>query len=408
MRAALSKSARLFGGQVLTNGRYATLLTASGTGCSLLGELALTRWHADPLEDGDGFFLYLRDLDSGAFWSLGQQPAAGTAERRSGRFGPALTELLCRHEEIDACLEACVPADIDGELRRVTLRNLGDRPRRIELTSYTEVVLNDWAADAAHPAFSKLFVQTEWVADTRALLARRRPRVPNEPECWLVHALTGEADHAESPHYETDRALFIGRGYTLAAPRALVESAPLSGTVGKVLDPIVCLRRTVELAPGGEACLTFLLGATATREQTLALVAHHASAAAVEQAFRAASGGPTEPVSTRRIAAQTVVSPPAFPTVTAAELPFDEEPLQFWNGHGGFSADGTEYVIRLQPEANGRLRLPPQPWTNVIANPGFGFIASETGAGCTWSQNSRENRLTPWYNDPVLDPHGEA
>lgn len=177
MRAALSKSARLFGGQVLTNGRYATLLTASGTGCSLLGELALTRWHADPLEDGDGFFLYLRDLDSGAFWSLGQQPAAGTAERRSGRFGPALTELLCRHEEIDACLEACVPADIDGELRRVTLRNLGDRPRRIELTSYAEVVLNDWAADAAHPAFSKLFVQTEWVADTRALLARRRPRV---------------------------------------------------------------------------------------------------------------------------------------------------------------------------------------------------------------------------------------
>ena len=53
MRDALSKSARLFGGQVLTNGRYATLLTASGTGCSLLGELALTRWHADPLEDGD-------------------------------------------------------------------------------------------------------------------------------------------------------------------------------------------------------------------------------------------------------------------------------------------------------------------------------------------------------------------
>ena len=408
MRAALSKSARLFGGQVLTNGRYATLLTASGTGCSLLGDLALTRWHADPLEDGDGFFLYLRDLDSGAFWSLGQQPAAGTAERRSGRFGPALTELLCRHEEIDACLEACVPADIDGELRRVTLRNLGDRPRRIELTSYAEVVLNDWAADAAHPAFSKLFVQTEWMADTRALLARRRPRVPDEPVCWLVHALTGEADHVESPHYETDRARFIGRGYTLAAPRALVESAPLSGMVGKVLDPIVCLRRTVELAPGGEACLTFLLGAAANREQALALAARHASAATVEQAFRAASGGPTEPVSTRRIAVEAAAPLPVFPAATVAEAPFDEESLQFWNGHGGFSADGTEYVIRLQPEAGGRLRLPPQPWTNVIANTGFGFIASETSAGCTWSQNSRENRLTPWYNDPVLDPHGEA
>jgi len=94
-------------------------------------------------------------------------------------------------------------------------------------------------------------------------------------------------------------------------------------------------------------------------------------------------------------------------TGTTASLP-DDEPLQFWNGHGGFSADGCEYVIRVVPDAGGRLRLPPQPWTNVVANPHFGFIASETGAGYTWSQNSRENRLTPWYNDPVLDPHGEA
>jgi len=89
-------------------------------------------------------------------------------------------------------------------------------------------------------------------------------------------------------------------------------------------------------------------------------------------------------------------------------LIFDDEPLQFWNGYGGFSADGTEYVIRLEPDAEGRLKLPPQPWVNIIANPQFGFIASETGAGSTWSRNSRENRLTPWYNDPVLDPHGEA
>ncbi|MGB5064618.1 MAG: glycosyl transferase, partial [Candidatus Competibacter sp.] len=117
---------------------------------------------------------------------------------------------------------------------------------------------------------------------------------------------------------------------------------------------------------------------------------------------------PTEPVSTRRIAAKTVALPPVFPAAPATDPPFDEELLQFWNGHGGFSADGTEYVIQLQPNPDGRPRLPPQPLSNVIANPQFGFIASETGAGCTWSQNSRENRLTPWYNDPVLDPHGEA
>ncbi|HKG95892.1 MAG TPA: protein ndvB, partial [Gemmatimonadaceae bacterium] len=84
------------------------------------------------------------------------------------------------------------------------------------------------------------------------------------------------------------------------------------------------------------------------------------------------------------------------------------ESLHFDNGFGGFSADGSEYVIRLEPGADGRLALPPLPWVNVIANEETGFIASERGAGYTWSANSRENRLTPWFNDPVSDPHGEA
>ena len=80
------------------------------------------------------------------------------------------------------------------------------------------------------------------------------------------------------------------------------------------------------------------------------------------------------------------------------------EDLLFDNGYGGFSRDGTEYVIRLGPDAP----LPPMPWSNVVANEQFGFLVSESGAGYTWGRNSRQNRLTPWSNDPVADPHGEA
>ena len=84
-----------------------------------------------------------------------------------------------------------------------------------------------------------------------------------------------------------------------------------------------------------------------------------------------------------------------------------DEPLQCFNGHGGFSADGREYVIPMALE-NGRLHLPPMPWVNVLANPQFGCIVTERGAGYTWSRNSQANRLTPWSNDPIRDPHGEA
>ncbi|MFZ1827691.1 MAG: glycosyl transferase [Candidatus Competibacteraceae bacterium] len=403
MHADLIKHAQAVRGHVLARDRYATFLTATGAGYSAWNGLALTRWNADPVELGEGYFLYLRDLDNNAFWSLGQQPALKVAERYEPRFAPSRVELLRLDDGIEARLEVVIAPDADLELRRVTLRNRSQRPRRIELTSYAEVVLNAWAADAAHPAFSKLFVQTEWVAASGALLARRRPRAPEEPACWLVHALAGTGE----AQYETDRARFIGRGYSLAEPQALAKAAPLSGTVGNVLDPIVSLRQTVELAVGGEVQVTFLLGAAPEREAALASVARYGSAASVDAAFAATTGEQVQVVSVPR------PSPPAGTgskvKMTSVEIEETEpEPLLFWNGYGGFSADGSEYVMRLEPDANGRLRLPPQPWVNVIANPRFGFLASETGAGYTWSQNSRENRLTPWYNDPVLDPHGEA
>jgi len=83
------------------------------------------------------------------------------------------------------------------------------------------------------------------------------------------------------------------------------------------------------------------------------------------------------------------------------------ENLQCFNGHGGFSQDGREYVIPIALE-NGRLQVPPMPWLNVLANPNFGCIVTERGAGYTWSRNSQANRLTPWSNDPIQDPHSEA
>ncbi|HRY16681.1 MAG TPA: glycosyl transferase, partial [Candidatus Competibacteraceae bacterium] len=192
MHADLIQHAQAVGGHVLVRGRYATFLTAAGTGYSAWGDLALTRWSADPVEDSDGLFLYLRDLDSGLFWSLGQQPALAPAGRYESHFTTRIATLRQVHAGIEARLDLCIAPDADLELRRVTLRNPGDRPRRIELTSYAGVVINAWAADAAHPAFSKLFVQTEWVVEQGTLLARRRPRAPEEAHCWLAHASTGE------------------------------------------------------------------------------------------------------------------------------------------------------------------------------------------------------------------------
>jgi N,N'-diacetylchitobiose phosphorylase len=234
----------------LSNGRYAVSFSEVGSGLSSWDWIGLTRGRADPVIDDLGSVLYLRDLETGRFWSAGYQPTRVPAQlyrcRAIGEGPEARVELERETEELLTRLTLGVEAASDLECRRLSLRNRSARARRIEVTSYLEVVLNDPNADAAHPAFSKLFVQTDRDAASGALLARRRPRAAEERWPWLVHAVAG----AQPLEWETDRRCFLGRGGSPHAPAALLGTEPLSGALGSVLDPILALRVVVELPPG--------------------------------------------------------------------------------------------------------------------------------------------------------------
>jgi cyclic beta-1,2-glucan synthetase len=299
-------------------------------------------------------------------------------------------------ESAPPCVETTVEVVADAEgatLRRVRVHNASERPRRLTLTSYAGIVLHDSAAHAAHPGFSKLFVQTRLDPAGDVLLARRRPRGggPAPPE--LAHALLGPG----AASFESDRARFLGRGRPLARPAAQRPGAALTGTLGNVLDPIASWRRAVTLAPGETAVWIAVLALGATGEEAAANARAAAARAAASPGEPRPASAPAERGTRFR---PSDLAHDAAPAAAPAPLLFD-------NGTGGFSPDGRAYVIRIPPGADGP-RLPPMPWVNVIANPGFGMLVSERGAANTWSRNSREHRVTPWSNDPIGDPHGEA
>ncbi len=257
--------------QLLSNGRYHVMLTNSGAGYSRWKDVAVTRWREDGTTDASGSFCYLRDTETGTFWSTTPQPTQRQPDKFEAVFSEGRAEFRRHDRGIDAYTEVVVSPEDDVELRRLRLTNRSRSRRSIELTTYAEVVIAPAAADAAHPAFSKLFVQTEVLEQPSAILATRRPRSAEEQPPWMFHLVAVHGAAAGPVSHETDRARFIGRGRGPHAPAAMRDAAPLSGTSGSVLDPVAATRRVITLEPEQTALVDIAYGAADSREACLAL-----------------------------------------------------------------------------------------------------------------------------------------
>ena len=263
---------------------YRVLLTNTGSGHSRANDIDVFRWRADATQDDTGHWIYIKDLTAGALWSAAYQPVRAMPESYRATFAADRVIFTRRDGAVDTRTEIVVVASEQAEIRRVTLVNRSEVTRELELTSYGEVVLCPAAADRAHPAFQKLFVQTEWVP-APALLASRRPRSADEVWPWCVHVVAAGAERVGDVTYETDRARFVGRGRTVHAPRALDAGVSLSGRLGAVLDPIVALRVRLRIEPGRSATVAFTTAVAPTRDAALQLADRYRDGAGADRAL---------------------------------------------------------------------------------------------------------------------------
>ncbi|HSP41963.1 MAG TPA: glucoamylase family protein, partial [Luteolibacter sp.] len=271
---------------LLSNGSYHVAISCAGGGYSRWRDLAVTRWREDATRDDWGMFVYLRDVTTGDIRSVAFQPTRHQIDDYEAVFSQSRAEFRQRQAGFEAHTEICVSPEDDVEVRRITLTNRQSVPREIELTSYAEVVLAPPAAEAAHPAFSNLSVQTEFDEATSAILCTRRARSAEERPPWLLHLMVGQGGSQGEISCETDRAKFLGRGGSPSAPAAMIRGAgPLSNTTGPVLDPAISLRRKITLAPYGTAVVNIILGVTETRDEALSLIEQYQGTRRAERAF---------------------------------------------------------------------------------------------------------------------------
>ncbi len=549
----------------LSNGRYTTAVTNAGGGYSMWRDVAITRRREDPTSDAGAQYVYLRDPWSSRVWSATHQPVCQEPDQFEATFDLDKITFRRRDTDIETQLEITVSSEDDVEVRRLTITNRSAHTREIEVTSYAEIVLVRPEDDFAHPAFGKLFIETEFDPQSAGLLFSRRPRGADESPLVGFHVLGVHGPRlGGAVEWETDRARFIGRGRSPANPIVL-DGRALSGTSGAVLDPIGALRERIRLPPGARVRVAFATGVAPDRTAALALARKYRDGSAAARAFsmafthvhialqhlglsdeqamlfdRLASrvfGSDMSCISPADLAASTLGQQSLWGQGISGDLPIvllrvaevaslplarqllhaqeywrvkglradvvilnehaadyldemqnlltalvQEPPSAGWlgkpggmfllradgmaeadrrllsavarvilsgglgdlesqlerpapwlydehdvprsadlrapkpaatpvtvpalvmeNGFGGFTRDGREYVVVLDGE-----RETPLPWSNVLANPGFGTIVSSSGSAFTWAGNSRENRLTPFANDPLTDPTGEA
>ena len=326
---------------LLSNGRYAVMLTAAGSGYSRWRDLAVTRWREDMTCDCWGSYVFLRDMDSGNVWSAGYQPSGVDPESYEVEFAEGRAEIARRDGTIATTLKVVVSAEDDAEVRHVSISNLGSRAREIELTSYAEVVLAPPAADTAHQAFSKLFVQTEFAADVGVLLATRRRRSPGEAEVWAAHLAVVQGEMLGDVQFETDRARFLGRGREIHTAISMLDGRPLSNTVGAVLDPIFSLRCRVQIPPGATARVAFWTLVAPSRSEALDLADKHRDATAFERAvtlawtqaqvqLRHLSCAPEEAYLFQRLANHVIYSNPTLRPSSAILMRNQLGPSTLW------------------------------------------------------------------------------
>ena len=256
---------------LLSNGHYTVMITSAGSGYSRWNDLSITRWREDVTCDMWGSYIFLYDTESKDLWSSGYQPTGIKPDHYEATFAEDRARIVRQDGDIITDLEIIVSPEDNAEIRRVSLRNIGMQSKEIEITSYSEIVLATQGSDVMHPAFSNLFIQTEYIPELTSLIAARRPRSSTETPVWMAHVIAVEGDTNAGIEYETDRANFLGRGCSIRKAVSVVEGQPLSNTVGAVLDPIVSLRTRVHIPPGATKHICFSTIVSHSREEIIAL-----------------------------------------------------------------------------------------------------------------------------------------
>ncbi|HJD23150.1 MAG TPA: glycosyl transferase family 36 [Firmicutes bacterium] len=271
-------------GNVISNGDYSFLVSQTGSGYSWrgnAGENRITRSYQDLIKDNWGKYLYIRDTDSGAFWSAAWNPVQAAYQSYRVRHGVGYSIFEHKVADIASVLRVFVSPDKPMEFMELTLTNEGGTARRLDVTSYFELALG-FAPDE-HREYHKLFINTAY-DEARSLITANKLIWFGSNASWEYTFFHTVSQKASS--FDTDKQTLIG-GYRSERDPQMMDDAQLAGRQGRFTDACASLRTPVELAPGESKTVVFTLGAAKDGAEQVQDLAAYTTPEAAKREFEA-------------------------------------------------------------------------------------------------------------------------
>ncbi|EDS78569.1 319-kDA protein [Clostridium botulinum C str. Eklund] len=271
--------------QLMSNGSYSSMITASGSGYGKRDDMTIYRWKKDNTLDLGGMFFYIKDVKTNEFWSATYEPCKQDSDSYEIVFSQYKAEFKKSQNDITSDIEVTVSSEDNAEVRKISLTNNSNEDKIIEITSYCEVTLAPFDADVVHPAFSNLFIRTEFLNDLECVIANRRPRAKGQKKPHMLQCVCIEGEDMGTVQYETSRVNFMGRDRNLMNPLAMEHDMALKNSEGAVLDPIISIRKRVKIAPGETCKIGYTTAITDSRDDAIEMAKKYREFVNIDRAF---------------------------------------------------------------------------------------------------------------------------
>ena len=270
---------------LLSNGEYSSMINICGSGYSKKNDMMVYRWNGSTTNDNSGLFFYIKNINTNNYWSSTFEPCKTYGENYMAEFTLDKAKFTRNDEYIESTMEMTLSTDDDLEVRKITLNNTSNEEKIMEITSYCEITLTTFAADSVHPAFSNLFIQTEYDESEGVLLGNRRGRVKGAKVPYIFQKIIVNGEYEGDITYETSRLNFIGRNRELKNPKAMDNDINLDNTVGTVLDPILSMRVRILVKANEKKEVYFITGTADSKEEAIEAVRKYSNNTMLEKVF---------------------------------------------------------------------------------------------------------------------------